>query len=135
MTPNTPDTPAKLAEFNRYFTSANSVDVGARVSVPTAEWRDLHARLLAHIDAQALPAAEPEDPAGFIAFGEHNGETIPLGYWSETENGVKYLILTAAIKAGYKGTITGRLQELGWWIGPVFAAQQAAQATAGKDQV
>ena len=43
-----------LSEFNRRFTSANSVDVGPRVSVPTAEWRDLRTRLLAHIDAQAL---------------------------------------------------------------------------------
>ena len=60
----TTGTLAKLAEFNRYFTSANSVDVGPRVSVPTAEWRDLRTRLLAHIDAQALPAAGRCDECG-----------------------------------------------------------------------
>ncbi len=37
----------KLAEFNRYFTSANGVDVGERVSVPRDEWRSLHALLRA----------------------------------------------------------------------------------------
>lgn len=38
---------AKLAEFNRYFTSANGVDVGERVSVPRDEWRSLYALLRA----------------------------------------------------------------------------------------
>lgn len=34
----------KLAdEFNRYFTSANDVDVSARVSVSRDEWRELYA--------------------------------------------------------------------------------------------
>lgn len=34
-----------LADFNRYFTSGNDVDVPERVSVPRDEWRELHAAL------------------------------------------------------------------------------------------
>lgn len=42
-----PTTPQALAtELNRYFTSSNGVDVGARVSVPTEEWRTFYAALL-----------------------------------------------------------------------------------------
>ena len=55
-----------LSEFNRRFTSANSVDVGPRVSVPTAEWRDLRTRLLAHIDAQALRLEAAERRAAVL---------------------------------------------------------------------
>ena len=40
-----------LAEFNRYFTSANGVDVSARISVPRDEWRALHAAILAKLQA------------------------------------------------------------------------------------
>lgn len=47
----TPTPSALLTEFNRYFTSANSVDVGERVSVPTAEWRELFATLTAQAPA------------------------------------------------------------------------------------
>ena len=40
--------PLKLAaEFNRYFTSSNGVDVPERVSVSRDEWRQLHAALQA----------------------------------------------------------------------------------------
>lgn len=48
----TPDTLAKLAEFDLYFKGRTC----ERVSVSVAEWRELHAALV----AQALPAAEPE---------------------------------------------------------------------------
>jgi hypothetical protein len=44
----------QAAEFNRYFTSANGVDVGARVSVPRDEWRTLYADL-----AQATVSEPP----------------------------------------------------------------------------
>lgn len=83
----TTDTLAKLAaEFNRYFTSANGVDVGPRVSVLTDEWRDLLTCLHSHIDAQAvrLDAAERDKarldwletqavPYGFQDIHEGNG--------------------------------------------------------------
>lgn len=38
----TPSNQQALDEFNRYFTSANGVDVGERVSVPRDEWRKLY---------------------------------------------------------------------------------------------
>lgn len=41
----TPPLPKLLADFNRYFTSSNGVDVPARVSVPRDEWRALFAAL------------------------------------------------------------------------------------------
>lgn len=45
-----------LAEFNRYFASANGVDVSARISVPRDEWRALHAAILTKLQAtQAEP--------------------------------------------------------------------------------
>ncbi len=42
------------AEFNRYFTSANGVDVPAKVSVSRDEWRELFA---------AIQQAEAQQPA------------------------------------------------------------------------
>lgn len=55
---------AKLAEFNRYFTSSNGVDVGERVSVPRDEWRSLYALLRA--SEGRVPVAELRwmDPKG-----------------------------------------------------------------------
>ena len=62
--------------------------------------------------------------------GESGWIALP-GYSNETEHGVKHLILQAARKEGYKGTITGRLMELGWEIRPVYLAPQPTQAQAG----
>ena len=45
-----------IAEFNRYFTSANSVAPNARISVPTSEWQALHASLTAALTHPAQPA-------------------------------------------------------------------------------
>lgn len=45
-----------LADFNRYFTSGNDVDVPERVSVPRDEWRELHAAL-----------AQPAQPSHAVA--------------------------------------------------------------------
>jgi transglutaminase-like putative cysteine protease len=47
-----PTPEALAADFNRYFTSANGVDVPARVSVPRDEWRAVYAALSAEL-AQA----------------------------------------------------------------------------------
>jgi hypothetical protein len=68
------------------------------------------------------------------ALYEEGGEAgwIPLpGYSNETEHGVKHLVLEAARKEGYKGTVAGRLLELGWEIRPVYLTQQPTQAQAG----
>lgn len=66
--------------------------------------------------------AEPVEPIFYCAHGWHNGGRIFIpGYASETENGVKYMILQEAREqAGYKGTIEGRLLELEWGISPVY---------------
>ena len=78
-------------------------------------------------------AGEPVAPDFYTACAlyEEGGEAgwIPLpGYSNETEHGVKHLVLEAARKEGYKGTITGRLMELGWEIRPVYLAPQPTQA-------
>jgi len=46
-----PTPEALAADFNRYFTSANGVDVPARVSVPRDEWRAVYAALSAELAA------------------------------------------------------------------------------------
>jgi len=76
-------------------------------------------------------ATTTEEPCFYAAFawyqGGGEGGWIALpGYSNETEHGVKNLILEAARKEGYKGTVTGRLMELGWEIRPVFDQPQAA---------
>ena len=59
--------------------------------------------------------------AGFMAFGRDNGKVVPLpGYASLSEISVKNMILHAARREGYKGTVAGRMLELGWWIEPVY---------------
>ena len=45
------------AEFNRYFTSANGVDVRAKVSVTRDEWRVLFTAILAKQPATPEPVA------------------------------------------------------------------------------
>ncbi|GAB2471728.1 hypothetical protein GCM10027082_24010 [Comamonas humi] len=72
---------------------------------------------------------EPQEPAFYTVFASHNGGAIPLpGYSNETEKGVKDLVLTAARKEGYRGTVAGRLLELGWWIGPVYSSPPSIPA-------
>ena len=51
-----------IAEFNRYFISANSAAPNARISVPTSEWQALHASLTAALSHPAQPA--PAQPQG-----------------------------------------------------------------------
>lgn len=102
--------------------------------------RDLEAQLSA-IGAGGVEAlrkrdglqqsAEVVEPEFFTVFASHNGGKIALpGYSNETEKGVKDLVLQAARQEGYKGTVAGRLLELGWWIGPVFASSADAAAPA-----
>lgn len=68
---------------------------------------------------------EPVAPDFYTACEWHScGEggswiAIPR-YSSETEHGVKHLLLEAARKEGYKGTLAGRLFELGWEIRPAY---------------
>ena len=73
-------------------------------------------------------AAEPDFWTA-CAWIEGGGEAgwIPLpGYSNETAHGVKNLVLEAARKEGYKGTVTGRLMELGWEVRPVYLVPQPA---------
>lgn len=82
-------------------------------------------------ELEAAPAAQAVEPEFFTVFASHNGGKIALpGYSNETEKGVKDLVLQAARQEGYKGTVSGRLLELGWWIGPVFASPYEAAAPA-----
>lgn len=68
---------------------------------------------------------EFEAPACFCAHGWHNGGKIFFpGYANETIVGVKSLVLEAARKEGYKGTIEGRLMDLDWGIAPLYEATQ-----------
>lgn len=84
------------------------------------------ADLEAQLSAIGAGGVEPEF---FTVFASHNGGKIALpGYSNETEKGVKDLVLQAARQEGYKGTVAGRLLELGWWIGPVFASSADAAA-------
>jgi hypothetical protein len=48
--------------FNRYFTSANSVDVGERVTVSRDEWRTLYAALARTHQPEAAPQVVREWP-------------------------------------------------------------------------
>jgi hypothetical protein len=86
--------------------------------------RALATRLAAPVQPQAPSDVEPEF---YTVFGEHEGGWIPLpGYSNETERGVKDFVLQTARKEGYKGTAEGRLFDLGWRIGPVYAAPMPA---------
>ena len=83
----------------------------------------------------AAPAAQAVEPEFFTVFASHNGGKIALpGYSSETEKGVKDLVLQDARQEGYKGTVSGRLLEMGWWIGPVFANPYEAASPAPDTQ-
>ena len=82
---------------------------------------------------QPAQAAEPVAPDFYTACAWHEGGGeagwIPLpGHSNETENGVKHLVLEAARKEGYKGTVAGRLFALGWEIRPVYLTPQPTQA-------
>ncbi len=47
-----------LADFNRYFTSSNNVDVPARISVPRDELRDVLARVQTSIAERDVALAK-----------------------------------------------------------------------------
>jgi len=81
------------------------------------------------IDRKLQPVELPE-PEFFTAFAPVGDGWVPLpGYSNETEHGVKSLVLDAARREGYKGTVEGRLFALGWSIQPVYSrAALAAQA-------
>ena len=91
-------------------------------------------------DALASGATQPSEPEFFTVFalyeggGEKGWIALP-GYSNETEHGVKNLVLEAARKEGYKGTVTGRLQELGWEVRPVYATPPTGEPlTAPRDK-
>lgn len=80
---------------------------------------------------QAAIDAPEDEPEFFTVFASHGDGFVPLpGYSNETEHGVKDLVLTSARKEGYKGTVSGRLLELGWVILPVFSRHSAPQKPA-----
>ena len=59
---------------------------------------------------------------GYMAFGRIDDQRIALcEYTGPTELAVKGKILDVARREGYKGTVDGRMLELGWWIEPVYA--------------
>ena len=69
-----------LTEFNRYFTSANAVDVPARVSVSRDEWRQLHAAILAKLQATPEPVHAGELPAFEQWWRQRQLLTFPKDY-------------------------------------------------------
>lgn len=82
-----PDTlKALAAEFNRYFTSSNGIDVGERVSVPRDEWRKLFAIL------ESLASADEGVPDEREAFEASSlGKKLLLGKYLDGDeyiNGV-----------------------------------------------
>jgi hypothetical protein len=69
------------AEFNRYFTSGNSADVGERVSVPRDEWRTLYAALSVQADGGNavgwMPIeTAPKDGAEILGWREDCGPIL-----------------------------------------------------------
>lgn len=92
---------------------------------------DLRSKWGAAPTTQPAPQQEAQEPDFWTVCAQYEGgdETgwIPLpGYSNETEHGVKNLVLQAARKEGYKGTVTGRLMELNWEIRPVYLAPWVA---------
>ena len=76
----------------------------------------------------AVQAVEAE-PEFFTVFSQHGEGFVPLpGYSNETVKGVKDMVLTDARREGYKGTVSGRLLDLGWVIRPVYATPQVVAA-------
>lgn len=99
-------------------------------------YRDMKADILAKWGTPPAVAGQPVAPDFYTACAWHEGGGeagwIPLpGYSNETEHGVKHLVLEAARKEGYKGTVVGRLLALGWEIRPIYLTQQPIQAQAG----
>lgn len=77
-----------------------------------------------------LNKQEPVEPEFYTVFAGHEGGWVPLpGYSNETKMGVKDLVLQTARREGYRGTVDGRLLELGWRIEPVFAAPPESPAS------
>lgn len=71
----------------------------------------------------AIKEDGPQDGefAGFMAFGCAHGVACSIpDYSGLSEFIVKDKILNAARREGYRGTIAGRMLELGWWIEPVY---------------
>lgn len=68
----------QAAEFNRYFTSMNGVDVGARVSVPRDEWRALYAAI-----SQPAQVGEVTDDQ-IIAIKKASKAEDPTKPWGDT---------------------------------------------------
>ena len=68
------------AEFNRYFTSANGVDVPAKVSVSRDEWRALFTAIQ---QAEAQQPATGEPGAWEWRHLSTHPDTVDFGKWSE----------------------------------------------------
>lgn len=71
-----------------------------------------------------------QEPAFFTAWADSNGPVPLPGFSNETEKGVKNLILKHARSEGYKGTVTSRLMDMGWWVAPVYSAPVSQPAPA-----
>jgi len=62
---------------------------------------------------------------GYVAVGKDDEmrNVELLDYAGATELEVERKVLAAAHAQGYKGTAKDRLQELGWWVEPIYVQQ------------
>ena len=99
-----------------------------------SEFDDVDPRAWKHLlvyAPKAAPQQESQEPDFWTVCAQYeDGDKtgwVPLPWYSsETELGVKDLVLKAVRREGYKGMASERLQELGWEIRPVYLAPQSS---------
>lgn len=127
-------TDAERAEFERRMGGANfkrNADGNYVNEFVQCKWWGwcAHADAVREIGWQAArrtPAPVGVEPAFYTVFAKFEGAPIPLAQYSaSSETGVLERVMDAARKEGYTGHPQDRMTELGWVVGPVYAAPQS----------
>lgn len=95
-----------IAEFDRYFTSANSIDVDARISVPRDEWRALRAAMAQRLEAdewQPIGTA-PKDESWLLLWEQYSNVPF-VGCWSNRHKKWKVSNEHVSADGGWDGAI------------------------------
>ena len=115
---NAPKTDAKYAALPMV---AVSREVNDTVTMSRGEFESL---MRAFADATHALRLSEQKPAFYTAFDKPDGKpAVALWqYAGPSEHSVIKAVLSVARGQGFKGTGVQLMQELGWWVGPVFAA-------------
>lgn len=106
--------------FNRYFTSMNSVAPNARITVPTKEWEQLYALIESHVESEPVLADVP-----------HRDDLVKVARvfasaYGQHEDAPEYLPRTPEAAAMF--------EPQGWVIAAMMQAHQEGRFHAGRAQ-